>query len=138
MSQKLKSSGAYHCLLSIYEELNRSYFSDTIGASIVWGKTGSFTGKRRVTIRLGSYHTEKKLITIHPALDQAIVPRLCVARIVYHEMLHEKHQVIRRNGKNSIHTPQFKAEEALFAAADLTDQWIKANLEKILSFKKGT
>lgn len=127
-------NGIYHCLNSIFHELNHEYFLGAISADIAWGKSGSFTGKRRTSIRLGSYHIKNRFITIHPALDQAFVPKLCVARIVYHEMLHQKHGCIRVGKKNRIHTPGFKKEEKLFIAAEATDQWFKANLEKILKF----
>lgn len=134
MVSTVEQNGIYHCLNRIFSELNQEYFSSEIFAEIAWGQAGSFAGRRRTSIRLGSYHIKNKFITIHPALDQAFVPRICVARIVYHEMLHQKHETIRVRGKNRIHTPAFKQEEKLFSAAELADKWFKANLEKILKF----
>lgn len=129
-----KSQGIYHCLATIYQKLNIEYFHDSIDARIGWGQAAKLLGQRRRSIRLGSYHLEKQQITIHPALDQAMVPQLCVARVVYHEMLHQKHGSIRVGGQNRVHTAAFKKDEALFIGASAADQWIRGNLEKILSF----
>jgi hypothetical protein len=126
--------GVYHDLGEIYRRLNHTYFENRINATITWGRHRSSAGGRKYSIRLGSYESNARLITIHPVLDQASVPRLCVERIVYHEMLHERHPAKRIRGRRSIHTPEFKAAEALFIGATLADDWFKTNLDRILRF----
>jgi len=131
------TKGIYHDLSGIYEKLNRAYFDGKINASIVWGKKGTNkTRSRSRSIRLGSYCDARKLITIHPAMDQACVPRLCVERIVHHEMLHQIHPVKKDSyGRRLIHTPSFRADEEQFDDAKAADYWFKANLDRILQMR---
>jgi hypothetical protein len=127
--------GVYHDLGDIYNRLNQIYFQDRIKAKLTWGRHRSNTTGRKYSIRLGSYCPSSRLITIHPVLDQASVPRLCVERIVYHEMLHEAHPARKvSRDRRSIHTPEFRAAEAQFIGAKLADEWFKANLDRILRF----
>lgn len=131
--------GVYHDLGDIYDRLNLIYFENRIKATITWGRHRSNANGRKYSIRLGSYCIQDKLITIHPVLDQASVPRLCVERIVYHEMLHQAHPAKRvSRTRTSIHTPEFRAAEALFIGAQLADGWFKTNLERILHFSPLT
>jgi len=127
--------GVYHDLGEIYRRLNHTYFQNDIRATIVWGRHRSNSNRQKYSIRLGSYEAQARLITIHPVLDQASVPRLCVERIVYHEMLHEAHPARRiSRARRSIHTPEFRAAEAKFVGATLADEWFKSNLDRILQF----
>ena len=127
--------GIYHNLDIIYAHLNALYFESQISASIAWGRHRTSPNRRKYSIRLGSYEPNSRHITIHPALDQAAVPRLCVERIVYHEMLHQKFPEKRvSRSKRSIHTPEFRAAEKLFLGADLADAWFKSNIEQILAY----
>ena len=126
--------GVYHNLLILFEKLNCEYFQGDIDASIVWGKKISARRARR-SIILGSYCDDKRRITIHRALDQALVPKLCVERILHHEMLHQIYPVERgRRGQRIIHTRAFRQAEKGFRGAELADRWIKENLDKILTF----
>jgi len=125
--------GVYHNLNIIYSRLNEHYFQNQIDSAITWGKWGK--GKNTRSIRLGSYDASRRLITIHPALDQAGVPRICVERIVYHEMLHQKHPIKIKNGRRSIHTASFLEEEIYFTGAQIADQWFKCNLDRLLRFR---
>ena len=128
--KKAAMKGVYHNLDIIYSQINADYFQHQIQASITWGKWGSIRGQ--TSIRLGSYDASKRLITIHPAMDQASVPRICVSRIIYHEMLHQKHPVWHKNGRRQMHTAIFREDEEKFLGAELADKWFKQNLERIL------
>ena len=64
-------------------------------ARITWGPVAA-RGKRRRSIKMGSFAVEDRIIRIHPALDQECVPDYFVAWIVFHEMLHGKHEVQAR------------------------------------------
>lgn len=128
-------AGVYHNLDQIYAQLNHFYFDNSVNATLAWGRHRAPVRGRKYSIRLGSYDPKGRSIIIHPALDQALVPRLCVERIVYHEMLHQKHPSIRiSRHRHSIHTPDFKAAEKRFLGAELADAWFKSNLDKILHF----
>lgn len=129
------TKGIYHDLAYLYARLNAQYFGDRIRAEITWGKWGS-ARMAASSIRLGSYNFDKRLITIHPAMDQASVPRLCVERIIHHEMLHQKHPVRRgTGGRRLVHTPEFRESEKLFDGSLIADQWFEANLERILRYR---
>lgn len=125
--------GTYHDLRVIYDYLNKRYFQDQVRASIAWGRFGNRT--RAYSIRLGSYDYLGKTITIHPALDQAVIPRLCVERVVHHEMLHQMFPAKTSRGRRQIHTPEFRAAEKLFFGAQLADAWFDSNLTRILHYR---
>ena len=129
----INSLGIYHNLLELFENLNQEYFDNKVSADIRWGKRHSKSRKRSIT--LGTYCSKNRRITIHRALDQALIPKLCVDRIIYHEMLHQIYPVkLGRYGRRQIHTREFKQAEKLFLGADMADKWISQNLLKILNF----
>ncbi len=131
--KKSLSKGVYHDLEKIFEELNIKYFDNAINARITWGKFGPST-KRRRSIKLGSYCSREKKIVIHPALDRASVPKLCVERVLHHEMLHQKFPVTQsRSGRRCIHHATFKAAEKEFEDGQLADTWFKDNLGQLLT-----
>lgn len=126
--------GQHHDLAALYDELNASYFLGQIRARITWAKR-----KRRGTparhyksLRMGSYSVEDQLIRIHPTLDRPGVPRFYVAWIIYHEMLHQKHQIPVVAGRRCFHTPAFLAEERLFDEYERARRFEQQNLHRLL------
>src|SRR5262249_12089196 len=88
----LETSGEVFDLQQIFDEINGFYFDGKIDARITWGaRTGR--RRRRTSIKMGSYSVEDRLIRIHPALDRRFVPRYFLEWIVYHEMLHQVHDI---------------------------------------------
>ncbi|MBH1988442.1 MAG: hypothetical protein I8H75_00510 [Myxococcaceae bacterium] len=131
--QSFYKKGVYHNLEDLYHQINSRYFENRVEATIAWGKYGKTTARKR-SIRLGSYCMRRKKITIHPALDQACVPCICIERIVHHEMLHQLFPAKRTLfGRRSIHHAEFRRNERLFIGADRADQWIQENLRHLLS-----
>lgn len=129
--------GESHDLLEIFRELNHRYFAGRIESELTWGSTGSFRGRSRQSITLGSYDYRAKRITMHPVLDQPVVPRLCVARILHHEMCHARHPAEESpGGRRLVHTPAFRREEALFERAREADAWLDGNLDAILRYRE--
>jgi len=126
--------GIYHDLEAIFTKLNQLYFNGSVSAQVVWGKKAPSRRSAQRSIRLGSYCSKRRLITIHPALDQALVPRMCVERILFHEMLHQRcpPKQIRR-GFRSVHPPEFLEQEKQFAGLELVDEWFKAHLTVVLA-----
>jgi hypothetical protein len=127
----VRTAGRYHDLQAIFDRLNSAWFGGTLEARITWGPVASRRGRRR-SIKMGSFAVEDRIIRIHPALDQACVPDYFVAWIVFHEMLHGKHEVKRENGRRRFHTPAFLAEERQFPEYDRAAAWEKANLDRLL------
>ncbi len=132
---RVKPLGIYHNLEIIFAQMNGLYFEEQIRAQIIWGRQIRARSRAFRSIRLGSYCPQKKLITIHPALDQACVPRVCVERVVFHEMLHQKHEQNLRKTKR-IHTRAFLDEERRFTHLETADTWFKHNLNRVLNVKK--
>jgi hypothetical protein len=82
---------------------------------------------------MGSYSAEARVIRIHPALDQAEVPRYFVEWIVFHEMLHDIYRIRRRGGRRCVHTPEFLEHERRFHAFRRAQRWENENLDLLLS-----
>jgi predicted metal-dependent hydrolase len=133
----ITTSGTVHDLREIYDDLNRRYFAGAIDARITWGQrpvNPDAKMKQRSSMKMGSYSVEDRLIRIHPSLDRAFVPPMFVAWIVYHEMLHQKHDIPVRGGRRQFHTPEFLAEEARFEHHHLARLWERENLDRLLYF----
>jgi hypothetical protein len=132
----IETTGEVHDLRAIYDDLNLRYFADCIDARITWGQRLQPGGRRRRrnSIKMGSYSVEDRLIRIHPSLDRGFVPRVFVEWIVYHEMLHQKHDIPIVGGRRQFHTPEFLAEEASFQHYDRARQWERENLDKLLNY----
>lgn len=127
----IRTAGRYHDLQAIYDRLNGEYFANKIEARITWGPSLSRRRRRR-SIKMGSFSVEDRVIRIHPALDQAGVPGYFVAWIVFHEMLHGKHEVTRVGGRRCFHTKEFLAEERTYGEYPRACAWEKRNIDRLL------
>jgi len=127
----LRTAGRHHDLQVIFDRLNALHFDGKLEARITWGPVTS-RGRRRRSIKMGSFAVEDRIIRIHPALDQDCVPDYFVAWIVFHEMLHGKHEVKRENGRRRFHSAEFLAEEKQFPEYERACAWEKANLDRLL------
>jgi len=132
-AQVIFTQGETHDLRAIYDELNARYFGNRIDASITWGaRTG--TPRRRNSIKMGSYAVEDRLIRIHRSLDRAFVPRYFVAWIVFHEMLHQVHDIRVKNGRREFHSKEFMADEAQFDQYAEARHWERSHIDAILTY----
>jgi hypothetical protein len=127
----IRTDGKHHDLRAIYDELNVQYFGGRMDARITWGPSVSRRRRRR-SIKMGSFSVEDRVIRIHPALDQGAVPRYFVAWIVFHEMLHGKHEVTRVGGRRCFHTKEFLADERTFQHYQRAFAWEKRNIDRLL------
>jgi hypothetical protein len=123
--------GKHHNLQDILDALNAHYFEGRIKARITWGPR-SRRRRSRDSIKLGSYTFEDELIRIHPVLDASDVPRFFVEWIVYHEMLHEVHDMPVVDGRRVYHTPEFRRAEAQFDRYAEAVLWERTYLHKLL------
>lgn len=132
-SPRLTTNGTYHDLRQIYNDVNERYFNGRIDAHITWGqRTGR--PRRRNSIKMGSYSVEDRLIRIHRSLDRAFVPRFFVEWIVYHEMLHQVHDIKVVNGRRQFHSKEFLEDEARFEHYVEARAWERAHLEQLLTY----
>ncbi len=132
-AQVIFTAGEHYDLRQIYDELNALYFENKIDASITWGaRTGRV--RRRNSIKMGSYSVEDRLIRIHRSLDRAFVPRFFVAWIVFHEMLHQVHDIRVKNGRREFHSKEFLADEAQYADYEQARAWERRHLDALLTY----
>jgi hypothetical protein len=83
---------------------------------------------------MGSYSVEDRLIRIHRSLDRAFVPRFFVAWIVFHEMLHQVHDIRVKNGRREFHSKEFLADEQQFEHYDQAKGWERRHLDALLTY----
>ena len=117
-------------LKEIFDKLNTEYFESKITASIEWGK--KVNKKNLTSFRFGSYDPEKKLIRIHPRLQQYFVPLSVLELTVYHEMCHQWAPMKRKKGMWVAHHPQFKRKEREYCFYDEALSWEKKNWKKLM------
>jgi len=131
--QVILTQGERHDLRAIYDEVNARYFDGQIDAAITWGpRTGR--PRRRNSIKMGSYSVEDRLIRIHRALDREFVPRTFVEWIVFHEMLHQVHDIKVKNGRREFHSKAFLADEARFEHFHDARAWERRHLDELLTY----
>ncbi len=132
-AQVIFTAGKFHDLRQIYDDLNVRYFEGKIDAAITWGaRTGR--ARRRNSIKMGSYSVEDRLIRIHRSLDRAFVPRFFVTWIVFHEMLHQVHDIRVKNGRREFHSKEFLADEMQFADYEQSRAWERRHLDALLTY----
>lgn len=117
-------------LKEIFDKLNTEYFESKITASIEWGK--KVNKKNLTSFRFGSYDPKKKLIRIHPRLQQYFVPLSVLELTVYHEMCHQWAPMKRKRGLWVAHHPQFKEKEREYRFYNEARSWEKENWKKLM------
>jgi hypothetical protein len=119
----IRTQGRFYDLLEIFSDINQEYFEGGITASISWGKAN----KRRLVRKrtLGTYCRTADTIRINPVLDRRSVPLYFIKFVVYHEMLHGYIKEEKKNGRRSLHSPEFKRKERLFKEYQKAVSWEK-------------
>lgn len=117
-------------LKEMFDQLNNEYFGNKIKANIEWGK---IVNKKNLTsFRFGSYDPRKKLIRVHPRLQQSFVPRSVLELTVYHEMCHQWAPMKRKKGMWVVHHSQFKEKERDYRFYEEARSWEKENWKKLM------
>lgn len=132
-ARPLTTRGTYYDLQQLFDELNERYFGNSIDARITWGQR-SGRPRRRNSIKMGSYSVEDRLIRIHRSLDRAFVPRYFIEWIVFHEMLHQIHDIKVVNGRRQFHPKAFLEDEAKYEHYERARLWERANLDALLTY----
>jgi hypothetical protein len=132
-NQVILTAGEHHDLRATFDRLNAQYFDNKIEAAITWGtRTGRV--RRRSSIKMGSYAVEDRLIRIHRSLDRAFVPAFFVDWIVFHEMLHQVHDIQVKNGRREFHSKEFQNAEMRFEYFDEARSWEREYLDQLLTY----
>jgi hypothetical protein len=100
--------GVYHDLGPSFDRVNGKYFDGGLTRPrLTWSRT--FTGRK-----FGHYDPIRDTVMVSSTLDHADVPAFLVDFVMYHELLHKNLGADWRNGRQAVHTPDFKAEERRF------------------------
>lgn len=126
----LRPRGAHHDLDALCDEVNRRYFGGRLEVGITWGRRPGRRGRR--TIHLGTYDHEQSVIRIHRHLDHPRVPRVVVASVVHHELLHAAMPAETVRGRRRLHPPEFRRRERAFDGFREAEAWIRDNLQWLL------
>jgi len=128
--RRLDPFGRVHDLQAIFDELNARHFGGRIDARIGWGREAP--GRRRRSIKMGTYFHDARVIKIHPALDREEVPAFFVAFVVFHEMLHQAEPPRIVGGRRVSHTPEFRRREQAYPDYERAIAWERRNLHLLL------
>ena len=90
----------------------RLFFGMLEQPTIVWGKAS------RRTLANYSLHTDT--ITVSTIFKNA--PQHLLDYVMYHEMLHKKHQFVARGNRNHFHTPEFRTDERKFGDTETLEK----------------
>lgn len=127
--EELEARGEVHDLQQILERWRDHLDDESLDEVLItWGRYG----RGRRTIRFGSYDFDRKLIRLHPALDQEWVPPFFVEFIVYHELLHALYPPKQASSRRVVHTPEFRQMEKRFPRYEEAIAWERRNLPRFL------
>lgn len=130
----LRTRGHVHDLQAMFDALNETWFGSAIEASVTWGRrTRPLRGRRRSSLRLGSYVFQDRLIRMHPVLDQRWVPDFFVRYVLFHEMLHVVTPPEERAGQRHYHGRAFRARERSYPDYQRAVAWEREHLDRLLA-----
>ena len=129
----LRTRGRVHDLGAVLSAVSAEYFGGIPGEVLVtWGRRTRPSGKKRDTIKLGSYSAEERLIRVHPVLDRKWVPRYFVSYIVYHELLHHLIPAGTSGKRDTVHPPELLRREREFRHYERALEWEQRNIGRLL------
>lgn len=108
-------------LYESFQRVQSTYLQDLELPNLKWGNST----KRK----LAHYNFHDDTITVSKDFQNA--PQHLLDYLMYHELLHKKHQFEHKNGRSSYHSPQFRKEEALYPNFKQIDKEIHSFLRKI-------
>jgi predicted metal-dependent hydrolase len=104
--------GRYYHLEEVFDSLNERFFHGLLGRpQLTWSEHNA----KRL---LGHYDAAHNTIVVSKVFDRPSSPRYAIEYLLYHEMLHLKHPVKVRGTRRCVHSPAFKADEAMFPQLD--------------------
>lgn len=114
----VRAHGRFVDLGRVFDRLNEKYFERLlVKPRLAW------TIKKARTV-LGRYDATQNTIFLSCALDSPDVPSHVVDYILFHEMLHLKHQSRIDDSRVLVHTRKFKQEERRFEQYEKAQRWL--------------
>ena len=116
---RLAGSGKAYDLPSLFREINEEYFRGEMSQPrLTWSARSSLR-------RLGTYQPDGDTISISRRLDNRDTPKILVAYVLYHEMLHKKLGLKEVNGRRYAHTSTFRKLEKQFKGYEEAERIMK-------------
>jgi predicted metal-dependent hydrolase len=113
------SRGRHVDLEELFDRLNDRYFAGTLDKPrLSWSA-------RKSRFVLGRYDATRHTIFVSRLFDAPSIPAYVVEYVMFHEMLHVKHQSRVRDSRIIVHTPEFKVEERSFPHFQEAKLWLK-------------
>jgi len=113
------SQGRHFDLDTVFDRLNVEYFNGAVDKPKI-----SWSAKRSRYI-LGRYDSTHHTIFISRVFDTPRVPAYVLEYVMYHEMLHLRHQTRIQDCRVIVHTAEFKEEERQFAGYEQAKDWLR-------------
>lgn len=124
-----ETAGRFHNIRSIFDDLNRRYFNDSIKTQLAWMLPKS---RRPRSLHLGNYTEQTDFIKIHPILDSRDVPAYVITDTVFHEMTHAFLKTRTKNGRRITHGSDFWKKMEEYPQHAEAEAWLEANFSKLL------
>jgi len=113
------SRGRYVDLNAMFDRLNERYFGNELHKPDI-----SWSAKKSRYV-LGRFDMTHDRIFISRMFDAPDIPIGVIEYVMFHEMLHVKHQSRVEESRLIVHTPQFKAEEKRFSDYTEAKLWLR-------------
>lgn len=124
-TRDLQVEGHGHNLNESFDRVNRAYFDGAMPKPVLrWNQV--LTARK-----FGHYMPSRDTIMISITLDHPQVPAYIVDFVMYHELLHKKHGVKIVQGRRLSHTPEFRADEQLFAQYEEANSFLNELARKM-------
>jgi predicted metal-dependent hydrolase len=114
------SRGRYVDLDDVFDRMNREYFEGLLEKP---GISWSMKRSRRI---LGRFDAAHRTIFISRLFDSPRIPLSVTEYVMFHEMLHLKHQTRVEECRQIVHTPEFRQDERRFNGYDDARAWLKS------------
>ncbi|MBN1511200.1 MAG: M48 family peptidase, partial [Phycisphaerae bacterium] len=101
-------AGLHRNLQACFNRVNGRYFDGCLARPrLTWSRT--FSGRR-----FGHYDPIRDTVMVSAILDRVAVAEHVLDFVMYHELLHKALGVGWRNGRQAVHTPEFREKERQF------------------------
>ena len=113
------AQGRYVDLNEIFDRLNEQYFANALLKPRL-----SWSAKKTRYI-LGRFDITQNTIFISRFFDSPEIPAMVTEYVMFHEMLHVKHQSQVQDSRLIVHTREFRSEEKRFVDYQRAKVWLK-------------
>ena len=113
------AQGRYVDLNEIFDRLNEQYFANALLKPRL-----SWSAKKTRYI-LGRFDITQNTIFISRFFDSPEIPAMVTEYVMFHEMLHVKHQSQVQDSRLIVHTREFRSEEKRFVDYHQAKVWLK-------------